>query len=101
MDELKSLIEDMWEELHDCEKYTKKAFKCKEYNKAKADMYMQNAREEYTHFERLHDQAIKCLNHMRDEHGNVPKDIHTIWEWESDKLLDKAAHAKNAIALMR
>ena len=101
MEEIKQLIEDMWEELHDCEKYTKSAFKCKDKNKTKADMFMQNAREEYTHFERLHEQAIKYLNHMRDANGNLPDDIHTIWDWEADKLLDRAAYVKNMMTTLR
>lgn len=101
MDELEKLIEYMWEELHDCEKYTKEAMLYKEENPHKADTYNQNAKEEYTHFERLHSLGIKCLNNHRDKDGNIPNDIHTIWEWEVGKLMDKAMHVKGALSMVR
>lgn len=101
MDELKMLIEDMWEELHDCDKYAKRAFKYKDKNKAMSEAFAQTAREEYTHFERLHEMAIKCINSMRDEHGDIPAYVHTVWDWECEKLLDRAVHVKHTMSMAR
>lgn len=94
METLKMLIEYIWDELDDAMKYAKKALHFKHENKALSDMFMQNSKEEMMHFERLHDQAVKCLNSHRDDHGHVPEKIHVVWEWERDKFINRAADVK-------
>lgn len=101
MDELEMLIEYMWEELHDCEKYTKEAMRYKDEKPHMAEAFEQSAREEYSHFERMHTLGVKCLNSHRDKDGNIPEMMHIIWEWEMDKVLKKAMHVKSALGMLR
>lgn len=101
MKEIKMLVEYMWEELNDAEKYAKKAMHYKTENRSLSEMFLQNSKEEMTHMERLHDHAVKCIAKYKEEHGPAPEAMQFVWDWEHEKLIDRASKIKHMQEMAR
>ena len=88
------LVEYIDEELHDSEKYAKKAIHYKDENRSLSDMFLQLSKEEMTHMEKLHDHAVKCIAKAKEAHGEAPAAMQAVWDWEHKKMIDHAARIK-------
>lgn len=94
MREIKELVEFMTEELDASEKYVMAALKHKDEMRNLHELYMTLSKEEMNHMERLHSQAIKCIERKK-ENGEQPAAMLSIWEWEHERLMKRAAKIKH------
>lgn len=92
MEEFEMLINYIWEELDDADKYARKAVHYKEINSGLSEMFLQLSKEEINHMERLRDHAVKCL----EKYSNIEevKEEQTIWKWEHRRIADCAIEIK-------
>ena len=96
MDELKGIVEDMWDEVEGAEHYAGKAAHAKGIDSARMNTYADMARQELSHFDALHKVGIKWAQEHPDH-----TEAKTIWNWELDKLLHRAAKVRNMLEWLK
>lgn len=100
MEELKRYAADAWEELDGAKHYAEMAMKAKPTDINTANQYSEMARQELAHY----DNIAKMAQRHIEAHKNHPDHYHvmkTVWDWEWDKMADKAAKINAMLAMAR
>lgn len=100
MKEIKHLAEEIGEELNDAEKYAREAARLSDSCPADAAVYADLSRQELGHADKLHEMATRRIEKKRESGAEVPPGMQAIWDWEHEKMLDRAAHVKSLLSMM-
>lgn len=98
MEELGKIVGDMWDELHGAKHYAEHAMKLKATDPTKANMYSEMARQELAHFESLHKMGQRMVD---GQHGDDHEMYKHIWDFETDRVLEKAAKIRTMLDMAR
>ena len=92
--EIKKLVKQMDEELHDAKKYAECALKYKEERPALANAYYVLSTEEMKHMDILHAEAVKMIDEYKAKHGEHPAGMLAIWEYKHEERMEEAEEVK-------
>lgn len=101
MKEIKWIAEHIREELEDAEKYALVALKYKDTDRDLAQTVAGLARQEITHSELLHDQAVRLIRLQRESGVVPPVAMQAVWDWEHERMIEKTAHVKQLLEMLR
>ena len=87
---IKCLSELIDEELDDAMKYADLALKWKDEDPDAADLFHELSTEEMGHMEKLHNEVKEQIQDYRNEHGEPPKDMMTLYDYLHEMHTAKA-----------
>lgn len=96
MKEIKELARNIREEIHDAEKYIDLAMETKSDYSSLADLYYTLCKEELGHANKLHGEAVKLIEKMRDTR-RVPETMMDIWAFEHEMLIRDEMDVKRKV----
>lgn len=99
MHEIKHLAEGIREELDDAEKYAREAVKHAE-DPEDASTYADLSRQELGHANRLYEMALRHIEKAKDAGLHPAEAEKAVWDWEHERMLDRAAHVKTLLSMM-
>jgi len=91
---IKCLADQIADELKDAEKYIELALKWKAEQPETADLFYELSKEELGHMERLHDAVQELIEKHREENGQPPRDMMTLYEYLHEKNIVAATEIK-------
>lgn len=91
---IKCLSEKIEDELKDAEEYIELAMRWKSEEPDTADLFYELSAEEMNHMMRLHEQAEKLIEDYREENGEPPREMMTLYEYLHEKHKGKATEIK-------
>ena len=94
MKKIKELNDNIFDELHDAEKYAKLAMEYKESDSALSKAYLQLSKEECVHANILHGEVQRVIKQYRAENGEPPEPMMAIYNWEHGKAIDKTSRVR-------
>ena len=99
---IKTIVEDIKEELEGAEHYAKLATQYKDEDKALAENYAKMAEAELGHVNALHAQVVRIIKDWKATNGKeVPAAMQAVWDWEHEQMIDKAAGIKMLLSMYR
>ena len=101
MKEIKMLAENIREELEDAEKYAWTALKYKDKDRDLAQTVAGLAKQEITHSELLHEQAVRLIKEQHEKGVMPPAAMQAVWDWEHERMIEKTAHVKHLLEMFR
>jgi len=97
MRKIAEIVEHIREEVHDAEKYAKKAILVKEEDRQMGDVYIFLAKSELEHMEKLHTMVVRIIQAYRSEKGAPPEYMMMVWNWEHERIVEKVTGVKTLI----
>lgn len=97
MKKIAKIVEHIREEVRDAEKYAKEALAVKIEDRALGDMYIDLAKKELEHMEKLHTSVVRIIQAYRSETGAPPEYMMMVWNWEHERIVEKVAGVKMLI----
>lgn len=91
---IKTLSENIEDEIKGTEDYAKLAIEVRAEHPAMADVLFSIARQESEHVVRLHDQVEKLIQEYRAKHGEPPAGMLVLYEYLHEKHINDYAGAK-------
>lgn len=91
---IKCISEKIEDELHDAEEYIELAIKWKSEAPEVADLFADLSAEEMGHMEKLHEAVEKLIQKHRQQHGEPPKEMLTLYEYLHEKHVAAATKIK-------
>ena len=91
---IKCLADQISDELEDAQKYIELAMKWRSEQPETADLFYELSKEELGHMEKLHDAVQELIEKIRDEEGEPPKDMMTLYEYLHEKHIEEATEIK-------
>lgn len=82
------------EELHDAEKYIKRALGVKEDYPDVAELMNMLSSEEMKHMNLLHNQVVKLIENYRKSEGEPPASMLAVYDYLHQKFIDHAKEIK-------
>ena len=101
MKAIKTLVDNMRDEMHDASKYADLALKNKDDDRELSSMYMELAKQELDHSDKEHAQAVRLINRFRDSGKTVPEAMQAVWDWEHEKLIEDRKAVEITLDLAR
>lgn len=101
MEIIKCLAEYIEEELHDAEKYAKAALHQKGTDRDLCQTFEDLARQELSHSDKLHAQAVRLINAKKAAGVTAPASMEIIYNWEHGKMIDKTAHVHRLLDMLK
>ena len=91
---IKCIVEKVEEELHDADAYISLAITWKEEQPEAAKVFYELSLEEMGHVGKLHDEVTRLIGEYRQETGEPPKDMLTLWNYLHEKHVAEAMSIK-------
>ena len=91
---IKCLAEKIEEELHDASEYVELAMKWKDEEPDTAELFYELSKEEMGHMEKLHEAVQDLIEKYRQQNGQPPKDMMTLYEYLHEKHMHTATEIK-------
>lgn len=91
---IKCLSEYIEEEIHDSEKYIKKALAVKNEYPEVAELMNMLSGEEMKHMNLLHNMVVKLIENYRKTEGEPPAAMMAVYDYLHDKYIDEAKEVK-------
>lgn len=91
---IKCLADQIAEELEDAEKYIDLAMKWKKEQPETAELFAELSAEELGHMEKLHQAVLELIIKYKEEHGEPPKDMMTLYNYLHEKHIASATEIK-------
>jgi len=82
------------EELHDAEKYIKRAIEVKQDYPELAELFNMLSSEEMKHMQMLHNQVVKLIDNYRKTEGEPPASMLAVYDYLHQKFIDHAKEIK-------
>lgn len=82
------------EELHDAEKYIKRALEVKQDYPELAELFNMLSGEEMKHMQMLHNQVVKLIDNYRKTEGEPPASMLAVYDYLHQKFIDHAKEIK-------
>lgn len=99
---IKTLVEDIKEELEGAEHYAKLATQYKDEDKALAENYAKMAEAELGHVNALHAQGVRIIKDWKATNGKEPPaSMSAIWDYEHNNMIEKIAQIKMLLSMYR
>lgn len=101
MERIGELVDGIYDEVADAEKYAKAALKCKTDGEiAYAKTYAEMANQELGHADRLHDMAVSEIKLAEQQGREAPDGMRKVWDWEHGRIVDKTAAVRNLLMML-
>ncbi len=91
---IKCLEDFIHEEIHDGEKYIKKALEIREEYPEVAEVLNMLSAEEMKHMQMLHNAVVKIIENYRKEKGEPPAAMMAVYEYLHEKYIEEAKEVK-------
>ena len=91
---IKCLAEKIEEELHDADAYIGLALSWKDEQPEAAAVFYELSLEEMGHVDKLHAEVAQLISEYRQESGEPPKDMLTLWNYLHKKHMAEAMAIK-------
>lgn len=91
---IKNLEDFIHEEIHDGEKYIKKALEIREEYPEVAEVLNMLSAEEMKHMQMLHNAVVKIIENYRKEKGEPPAAMMAVYEYLHEKYIEEAKAVK-------
>ena len=91
---IKCLSEKIEEEMDDAQNYIELAMKWRQEVPEAAELFYTLSVEEMGHMAKLHDEVASLIEKYRDEHGEPPKDMMTLYEYLHEKHMKRATEIR-------
>ena len=91
---IKCIVEKVEEELHDADAYISLAITWKEEQPEAAKVFYELSLEEMGHVDKLHAEVTRLIGEYRQETGEPPKDMLTLWSYLHEKHVAEAMSIK-------
>lgn len=101
MKEIMEIVEHVEEEIQDAKEYATLAAHYKGKHDALSATYLELAQQEMVHMDKLHQRAAELIMQHRKEHGEPPKEMMAVYDWEHKKHMEKAGEARALIDLVK
>ena len=82
------------EELHDAEKYIKRALEVKQDYPELAELFNMLSGEEMKHMQMLHNQVVKLIDNYRKTEAEPPASMLAVYDYLHQKFIDHAKEIK-------
>ena len=97
MNQIKTIVKDIKEEVSGATHYAKLAAQYKDTDKALADAYYSMANQELAHADLLHAQAVRMIKAHQATGKEVPVAVQAVWDWERENQVDDVARARSLL----
>lgn len=94
MKTIKTLVENIRDELHDAEKYAKLAMEYREDYPEMADTFVTLSKQEVNHATMLHNHVDRFIRDYRAKNGEPPAGMQAVYDWEHEKMIDNMAKVR-------
>ena len=91
---IKCVAEKVEEELHDAEAYIDLAMAWKDEQPETADVFYELSLEEMKHVDKLHAEVADLISEYRQEKGEPPKGMQSLYDWLHQKHIAEAMRIK-------
>ena len=91
---IKCVSEKIEEELHDADAYIDLAMSWKKEQPETANVFYELSLEEMSHVNKLHDEVARLISEYRQETGEPPKDMLTLYNYLHEKHIAEAMRVK-------
>jgi ferritin len=91
---IKCLADFIHEEIHDGDKYIKKALAVKEEYPEVAEVLNMLSSEEMRHMQMLHNQVTKIIENYRKNNGESPAEMIAVYDYLHEKFIEEAKEVK-------
>jgi len=91
---IKEMCDYIDEELHDAEKYIKRALEVKQDYPEVAELFNMLSGEEMKHMQMLHNQVVKLIENYRKTEGEPPASMLAVYDYLHQKFIDHAKEIK-------
>ena len=91
---IRCLSEKIEDEMDDAQDYIELAMKWKQEVPEAAELFYTLSIEEMGHMAKLHDEVANLITKYRDEHGEPPKDMMTLYEYLHEKHIKRATEIR-------
>lgn len=91
---IKCLSDYIEDEIHDSEKYIKKALVIKTEYPEVAEVLNMLSGEEMKHMQMLHNSVVKIIDNYRKEHGEPPAEMSAIYNFLHEKFIEETKEVK-------
>lgn len=91
---IKCLSEKIEEELQDAQAYIDLAMRWKQDEPDTAELFYELSTEEMGHVDRLHKEVTELISEYRNEHGDPPKEMLTLYEYLHEKHVGTATEIR-------
>lgn len=85
------------DELDGAEEYAEYALKCKADHPKLAAKFNELAQVELGHVKQLHTEVVRLIDEYRQQHGEPPKEMLLIYNYEHDKQIRRSAGISSLI----
>lgn len=91
---IKELEEMMEDEIHDIQKYSKKAAELKEKYPSLAQTLYSISTQEDSHQAAIHGEIVKLIDEHKKTHGEPPAAMMAVYEYLHERHIEKLAEAR-------
>jgi len=91
---IKCLSDFIHEEIHDAEKYIKKALAIREEYPEAAEVLNLLSTEELKHMQMLHNQVVKIIENYRKEKGESPAAMLAVYDYLHEKFIEETKEVR-------
>ena len=91
---IKCIAEKIEEELHDADAYIEMAMRWKDEQPEAANVFYELSTEEMGHVDKLHEEVTRLISDYRQETGEPPKEMQTLWNYLHEKHIAEAMRIK-------
>jgi len=91
---IKCLSDFIHEEIHDAEKYIKKALAIREEYPEAAEVLNLLSTEELKHMQMLHNQVVKIIENYRKEKGEPPAAMLAVYDYLHEKFIEETKEVR-------
>ena len=91
---IRCLVEKIEEELRDADSYIDLAMKWKDEEPETATVFYRLSTEEMGHVDKLHSDVARLISRYRQETGDPPKEMMSLYNWLHEKHVSDAMRIK-------
>ena len=91
---IRCLSERIEDEMDDALNYIELAMQWRQEEPETAELFYTLSVEEMGHMEKLHDAVVSLITKYRNEHGEPPKDMMTLYEYLHEKHIKRATEIR-------
>lgn len=89
------------EEIHDAEKYARKAIECKEMSPQDSEVFYKLANEELNHMNAIHGLVVAKIEAYKKQNGEPPEAMKFLYDILHKKHIQNVATVKGMLALYK
>lgn len=101
MEQIKTIVKDIKEEVEGATHYAKLATQYKDTDKALADAYYMMANQELSHVDALHAQAVRMIKAYQATGKEVPAAMQAVWDFEHEMRVDDVSKVKTLLSMYK